>query len=81
MGKQQQPKEERKDAILVDVRDENEFRSGYIHGAVSIPLGIPGRLDTAVPHRYIGRQAMNHDVSRKRIAQEIRMTCEVEMSI
>jgi rhodanese-related sulfurtransferase len=34
MGKQQQPKE-RKDAILVDVRDENEFRSGYIHGAVS----------------------------------------------
>lgn len=41
MGKQQQPKEERKDAILVDVRDENEFRSGYIHGAVSIPLGIP----------------------------------------
>ena len=40
--------------VIVDVRDEQEYRAGHIPGALHIPAGeIPDRLDELPPGRPI----------------------------
>lgn len=40
------------DAILIDVRSPGEFASGYIDGAISLPLGNIGQtISAAVPDK------------------------------
>jgi len=40
----------RTDAVMLDVREDDEWASGHIRGAVHIPLAeVPGRLDELDP--------------------------------
>ena len=36
-------------AVLVDVRDPDEYRSGHIPGGVNVPLGTMAQIRQAVP--------------------------------
>ena len=53
--------ESRPDALVVDIREPNEYREGAIAGAIHVPRGM---IDLLADHEYIERDVRLQDRSR-----------------
>ncbi|MGD2063988.1 MAG: rhodanese-like domain-containing protein [Nitrospirota bacterium] len=53
--------ESRPDALVVDIREPNEYREGAIAGAIHVPRGM---IDLLADHEYIERDVRLQDRNR-----------------